>query len=291
LERFRRVLDQLPAVYRIKLVGLGEPLLNPEFFDLVREARRRRVAVLTTTNGTLFSSERRREALRSGINHLNVSVDAARAETHARLRPGSDLAEIGEGVTALMRERRGNSPRVRVWHVIQRASVPEIPELVDRCAEWGVDGLLCTANLTNFGSTSLESVVGERRVLAEQLQGVLPEARRRAAATGLEFRCPEAPPRPRRPEEGSACKWPWGRVFISAGGEVRPCPYAGGDHGLTLGTLFCGDGGRSRFAAVWNGSEAQALRARVRSAQNPEFCRACYPGWGAETAGGASCAQ
>ena len=38
LAEFTSVLDQLPTVYRIKLVGLGEPLLNPDFFAMVREA-------------------------------------------------------------------------------------------------------------------------------------------------------------------------------------------------------------------------------------------------------------
>ncbi len=59
LTQFKYVLDQLPAVYRIKLVGLGEPLMNPEFFDLVAEARRRHIRVLTTTNGSLLDEKRR----------------------------------------------------------------------------------------------------------------------------------------------------------------------------------------------------------------------------------------
>ncbi len=255
LDGLRLILDQLPAVYRVKLVGLGEPLLNPAFFDMVRFARGRWIRVLTTTNGSLLDAEHRPEMLACGLNHLNISVDAADAETHSRLRPGSDLDQIAEGIAALVRERgRRRRPAVRVWHVIQRESAPEIPDLVARCAEWGVDALLCTAKLTNFGSPTLEEYVQARRAVADDLQRVLPEARRRAAEAGLEFRCPDAPPAPRAPSEGRPCRWPWGRTAITVRGEVLPCPYANGPEGLVLGRLLSDQGEpEADFAEIWNG--------------------------------------
>jgi pyrroloquinoline quinone biosynthesis protein E len=285
LASFIHILDQLPTVYRIKLVGLGEPLLNPEFFEMVRAARRRRVRVLTTTNGSLLDPERRRELLTCGLSTLNVSIDAAEPETHSRLRPGSDLGRISEGIAALVQERgRRKTPAIRVWHVIQRDSTAEIPKLVQRCLAWGVDALLCTAKLTNFGSESLEQIVGQRRALAEDLQEVLPEARRLAAAAGLEFRCPDSPPPPRKPADGRPCRWPWGRTFVTARGEVVPCPYASGPEGLILGRLLPG-GGALRFGDAWNGPVMMGLREAVRANRNPAFCRACYPGWqGADSA-------
>jgi pyrroloquinoline quinone biosynthesis protein E len=299
LPEFAAVLEQLPAVYRVKLVGLGEPLLNPDFFDMVREARRRRLRVLTTTNGSLLDADRRRELLSCGLNTLNISVDAANPETHARLRPGSNLEQIAEGIITLVRERRRRQPAIRVWHVIQREAAPELPDLVSRCIEWGVDALLCTAKLTNFGYCSLEEVVGQRRALADDLSKVLPEARQRAAAAGLEFRCPDAPPPPRKPEQGRPCRWPWSRTFITALGEVAPCPYSRGPDGLILGSLDCRAGipmpaaagvgtPALQFSEVWNSHVMRGLRDQIRTNRNPAFCRACYPGWPVQDPEGAS---
>jgi pyrroloquinoline quinone biosynthesis protein E len=280
LADFRRVLDQLPTVYRIKLVGLGEPLLNPDFFGMVREARRRRVRVLTTINGSLLDLDRRRELLACGLHHLNISIDAADPETHARLRPGSDLEQISEGIGALVRERgRAHFPKIRIWHVIQRESTPEIPALVQRCIEWGVDALLCTAKLTNFGSDSMEQVVRERRAVADDLQRMLPQARLLAQAARLEFHCPSAPPPPTNPFDGRPCKWPWSRTFITASGRVSPCPYTTGPDGLILGDLLDRSDPTVGFQAAWNGPEMQRLREAVRTHRNPSFCRACYSGW------------
>jgi MoaA/NifB/PqqE/SkfB family radical SAM enzyme len=277
---FARILDALPAVYRIKLVGLGEPLLNPDFFAMVREASRRHVRAMTTTNGSMLDAERRRRLLDCGLHGVNISVDAADPVTHARLRPGSDLERIAENVAALVRERgKRKRPAIRVWHVIQREATAELPDLVDHCVAWGVDALLCTARITNFGVETLEDVVAARRTVGEELGRVLPEARRRAEAARLLFRCPPAPPGPRAPGQGRPCRWPWGRAFISARGELRPCPYAAGPEGLTFGALLTDDGGRPPFAALWNGEAMQTLREQVRTARNPAFCRACYPGW------------
>ncbi|MGD0110484.1 MAG: radical SAM protein [Armatimonadota bacterium] len=278
LAGFTRILDQLPTVYRIKLVGLGEPLLNPAFFEMVHAARLRRVRVLTTTNGSLLDADRRREVLSCGLQHLNISIDAADAETHARLRPGSDLERIGEGVRALVSERgRRRFPVIRAWHVIQRESTSQIPALVQRCIDWGVDGLLCTARLTNFGSESMEELVGERRALAGDLQRVLPEARRLAESARFEFRCPDAPPGPSKPSDGRPCRWPWSRTLITARGQVVPCPYASGPEGVVLGDLL--EPSSDTFAAAWNGVAMQRLREAITARRNPAFCRACYPGW------------
>jgi len=288
LSDFTRILDQLPTVYRVKLVGLGEPLLNPDFFDMVRAARRRGVRVLTT-NGSLLDAERRRELLSCGLHHLNISVDAANPETHARLRPGSDLEQIADGVKALVRERGPRRfPVIRVWHVVQRESTAEIPALVQRCLDWGVDGLLCTAKLTNFGSAPMEEVVGRRRAVADDLQRVLPEARRLAESAHLEFRCPSAPPPPGKPSHGRPCRWPWSRTFITAQGHVVPCPYASGPEGLLLGRLLPGRAAPEvDFGSAWNGLAMQRLREAIRSNANPAFCRACYPGW---SGAGVTCA-
>ncbi len=179
-----------------------------------------------------------------------------------------------------MKERGARKgPKIRVWHVLQRESTPELPELVRLCASWGVDGLLCSASLTNFGSESLVEVAQGRRAVAEELQQVLPEARALAEGAGLPFSCPSGPPAMSTPERGEPCRWPWGKVFISARGEVRPCPFAAGPEGLTVGRLFAEDGRRLPFAESWNGEAMQELRRQLVGRRNPAFCRACYPGW------------
>ena len=64
--------------------------------------------------------------------------------------------------------------------------------------------------------------------------------------------------------------------FLGSWGEglfARP-------HGLTLGRLLPADEAPAQsFADIWNGPTMQHLRRQIRANQNPDFCRACYPGW------------
>src|SRR5918998_4220047 len=53
-EEFRELVDALPALSRLTLQGLGEPLLAPHLLDMIRHATSRRVEVGFNTNGVLL---------------------------------------------------------------------------------------------------------------------------------------------------------------------------------------------------------------------------------------------
>src|SRR5690606_22469877 len=60
-ETFCRLLAQMPRLETLHLQGMGEPLMHPRFFDMVRHAAARGVRVSTNTNLTLLSERRARE--------------------------------------------------------------------------------------------------------------------------------------------------------------------------------------------------------------------------------------
>src|SRR5947207_2867154 len=60
-ETFCRLLDQFPNLSELHLQGMGEPLMHPRFFDMVRYAVTRAVQVSTNTNLTLLSERRAEE--------------------------------------------------------------------------------------------------------------------------------------------------------------------------------------------------------------------------------------
>ena len=83
MEGFERLAAQNPPPLRLVLTGWGEPLLHPQFFDLVALANRfwPSTAVRFTTNGTLIDA-RVRERMRSlELDAVTVSVDLAPGST------------------------------------------------------------------------------------------------------------------------------------------------------------------------------------------------------------------
>ncbi|MFH0837582.1 MAG: radical SAM protein [Candidatus Aenigmatarchaeota archaeon] len=69
---FKKILDNLHGVKRISLIGYGEPLLNPSFFEAVRLAKGKGFHVTTVSNGHLLKSD-------TIFNKLvNCDIDAIR---------------------------------------------------------------------------------------------------------------------------------------------------------------------------------------------------------------------
>src|SRR5512134_2694575 len=91
---FCTLLDGFPGLAELHLQGLGEPLMHPRFFDMVRHAAARGIAVSTNTNLTLLTQARAQEAASCGLTEISVSIDAASAPVYESIRIGARLARV-----------------------------------------------------------------------------------------------------------------------------------------------------------------------------------------------------
>lgn len=89
------IADAADEGYAALSVSGGEPLLYPGLTALLDEARRRGLATVVTTNGTLLDA-RRLECLRGRVDLLVISLDGV-PESHDRMRasPGAFAAMEG----------------------------------------------------------------------------------------------------------------------------------------------------------------------------------------------------
>ncbi|MFN7952559.1 MAG: radical SAM protein [bacterium] len=92
---------------RLWLHFLGEPLLHPRIFEMVAFAKRAGAPeVGFSTNAVLLTRERVAELFDSGLDRLEISIDAATAEGYLALRGTDDFAVVTTHVRALLREKR-----------------------------------------------------------------------------------------------------------------------------------------------------------------------------------------
>ncbi len=267
-EQFIHILDSIPTLLKIKLVGAGEPLMNPHFFEMARIAGERKIEVKTTTNGSLLDQARRKDLLSCGLTHVDVSLDGATAETQETIRRGSHFDEIVENVRALMQERgQPRRPEIRIWFVAQQANLRELPDMVTLCHALGVDQLAVQWSLVSYGNASLEDVVGSQRVLAtDAAASIAAEANAIADRLGLRVSIPM----PRADKEPKLCGWPWKRTFITHQGYVCPCCFVNDPHVVEYGNIFEQD-----FLSIWRGSAYQEMRRRLAECDPPSYCIGC----------------
>ena len=100
---FRRVIDDNPGIHFVLAFQWGEPLLHPQFFELVRYAKDRGVSTMITSNGTHLTPDNRRKLLECGLTRITFSVDGD-AQTHAAIR-SYDLETLRRDVTTFIAER------------------------------------------------------------------------------------------------------------------------------------------------------------------------------------------
>src|SRR5437899_1335098 len=83
--RFRQIVDQFPALERVLLHGIGEPLLNPDLPRMIEHLVARGAHVLFNSNAISLSRAQTTALIDAGLHELQVSLDASTRETYARV--------------------------------------------------------------------------------------------------------------------------------------------------------------------------------------------------------------
>ncbi|MEO9253960.1 MAG: radical SAM protein, partial [Tepidiformaceae bacterium] len=86
VERVEQILQQVPGVRRVVLHGIGEPTLNPSLPAIIDAVKSRGAYALFNTNGLLLRGRLLESLVRSGLDEVRVSVDAATPETYRLVR-------------------------------------------------------------------------------------------------------------------------------------------------------------------------------------------------------------
>ena len=95
LETFKEIIDQAYGnVEFISLASRGEPLLCPEFKDMLNYTRDKFFNLKINTNASLLDEKMAHAILESGVKTLVFSADAASKKLYDKLRVNGDLNKI-----------------------------------------------------------------------------------------------------------------------------------------------------------------------------------------------------
>lgn len=291
LEEVVRISDQLPALERVVLHGLGEPMLNAELPAIVAHLRKRGAYVLFNSNATALSERMGRALIEADLNELRVSLDGATAGTYARVRGVSEktLPKILRNLsqfTQIQRALGAERPRLSFWFTAMRENLPELPRLVDLALETGVREIY-VQRLIYFGEgLAREEQALFNRAQQEELE-IIRQTEQRCQEHGLAFRATGATTPIeylghktddvlRRP--WSPCQRPRKLAYITATGNVFSCCFApfhpGPASTRVLGNVF-----EQSFAEIWNGPRYQSFRAAFDSDEPWDQCAGCGSKW------------
>jgi MoaA/NifB/PqqE/SkfB family radical SAM enzyme len=137
LETFARLMDDVRALPHPPVIhfgGYGEPMVHPNFLDMVRLAKETGAVVEMTTNGMMLTRERAEALLDLDLDKLVVSVDGVTPDSYSDIRVNGDLDRVIQNLRYLHQLRmrkwgRHGNPQFAIAFVAMKSNLHELPEL------------------------------------------------------------------------------------------------------------------------------------------------------------------
>jgi sulfatase maturation enzyme AslB (radical SAM superfamily) len=228
----------------IRYSSSGEPLIDPHIYEMVDYAvRNSGVIVALTTNGTLMTEGRIERLLDTRVNVIDISIDAFRPETYAKIRVNGNLSVTRGNVLLLIKKVKQHRAHTKV--VVSYIEQPKnIQETNDFKIFWeanGADYVVIRRIHSNSGA------------IVEIANSMRNKNRKKV----------------RRP-----CLYPWERIVLNPRGYLSFCP-ADWTHGSTIV-----DYRTATVRDIWQGEFYQKLRKAHlnNSFIDHDFCGQC-PDW------------
>ncbi|MCG2712336.1 MAG: radical SAM protein [Candidatus Omnitrophica bacterium] len=246
-KQFKNIVSQLQAgLIYIVLYNLGEPLLNPDIYQMIKYAKKKRIFTRLSTNANFSDRAHIKSILTSGLDELVISLDCASEETYRAYKKSTDFCRVLDNVSLLIKERGQRlKPFINLQFLLMGSTEQEIDEFKKLIKDLGVDkGLIKKVRVDYF---------------AEKPEyGLLPENKKfhRDIYRGKGKKNP--------------CVRPWISTLVLWDGVVVPCCFD------MEGDFILGNVKGGKITRIWNDKEYMNLRHKIASKSNSaELCRQC----------------
>jgi radical SAM protein with 4Fe4S-binding SPASM domain len=259
LEIFKKVVNQSVCSRLVKpiiiLIGLGEPLLNPNIAHMVFYAKNKGLNTQMTSNFTVVNPKILEDFVKAQLDILCISVDAASPALFERIRIGAKFEDVVNNAKMLLQIRKSmNSlkPRIFFRSTINANNVNEIPEITKLARTIGVDGTIFTNQIKpNEGSLNQAPNVKPafKKSISKQNPYVL--------------------------KDKSVCQ-AMRKCYITFNGKVLPCNYLMEIIPREKYWQFeFGDISHDTLRNIWLSTRYKQFRVRMASGCHPYFCNTC----------------
>jgi radical SAM protein with 4Fe4S-binding SPASM domain len=252
---------------------------------MVSYAKAKGIRVTTNSNATLLNAKRAEACIRSGLDCLHASLDAASKGAFEAIRVRANFDKVVrnlEGFREVRRNMKAALPALHIVCVAMRRNLGELPELIRLASRLEAEELFVQQLCHDFGESSLPEQYSAMREFVEKetllneetsrVEDAFEKARRVADDCGLRLRRPRARPAEHAPGTPGRerCSWPWSGGYISYQGYMMPCCMVATPDRVNFGKVV--DGG---VLKTWNAPSFGEFRAQLESDQPPEICRSC----------------
>jgi len=267
LEKFKYILKEIPTVKKIKLQGMGEPLLTKDLWKITQYGISKKKKFTTIINGTLINKENVDLLLKNFVE-VTVSLDTPNPENYLQIRRMNFFERVVENLKLLTQRKKELKSNTKIFinSVISHLNYKEIDALIELAKNCGVDGT-GFVEVENW-KTPLERDYEEERKFVQQARKFREEIqqkillKQKTESIEISFLSSE--------KRKIKCRWPFDSCFITVDGFVTPCCIRNDPEVFNLGNIF-----ETPFKEIWNGKKYQEFReTMIKNLPNP-ICDNC----------------
>jgi len=296
-EVFERLMEMFSPGSSLALFGRGETLMHPDFPYFLKLAKEKGMKVTFNSNGKALTEKIARAMVEYSQDSITISCSAGTPETYEAIHRGGNWNQLWENIAVLQKLKKqfiSGRPSIYIEFVSQLDNISELPQLIRRAMEYKLTGVIVidmVAHTDELGKQRMniaqnmpvaDKYYKEALQVLEGLRHNNPhfEIRLPISYNSLtkKFSSGETEQQLETLGKGNEkfsdcflsknmCLEPWQTFYVRFDGRVAPC---------VITNRNLGDLNIQGASEVWNGSEFQKFRSRMRSENKPFECLRCH---------------
>ncbi len=271
-EHFKIVIDKMPFIASINLQGLGEPTMNHDLFKMVRYAKSKGMEIGFFSNATLITETIAKEIVDSGLDYINISLDAASKEIYEKIRVNANYEKVLENIRRLVKIKGDKThPNIGIWFVGMNSNMHQIPDLIWLAKDLVINEVTIQS-AHSWGKDYMKDKTTEISINKniENAKSILKEADKLAKELNIKLNYTTVFD---TMQTKRGCKAPWLTAYVSVDGFVTPCCMQASDpRVINFGNIY-----EQSFNEIWNSQGYQQFRSELKNGM-PKVCVGC-PGY------------
>lgn len=222
---FKKIIKQIKGNAKaIQLYWMGEPLLCPQLFEMIKYAKSQTTAkIIISTNGSLLSTENISLLLSSGLDKIIISCDASSSqEIYTGIRNGGNIKRLNENIENLLQLSKESTIKIELQFIEMFLNKSELDAFKKR---WENKNCKITISCLYDWAGQMPSLA----TLSDNLSPV-------------------------RNSNRTPCSDLWNKMCVHFNGDVSLCCF---DYGAKV-TL--GDANKMSLKKIWNGMKINEIR-------------------------------
>lgn len=260
LDNFKKILSQFEELHTVDLTGLGESLMHPDIFQIIRYIRdTQKVHIYLTTNTILLTPRTIEYLKRDPVDTLCISIDGTNQNEYSLVRGPVDFKELKSRVKLSLKYLKRYMDFI-MCVVLMQENLQSLPAFISLASDLGFKKI--SLKPINLVANDLPASYYNIFLSSGYLK-LMDKAKQLGQRYGIKVQIFDI--------GKYQCAFPWEPIYITWDGYLVPCCAKPFPKRLNFGNFL-----RTTIQDIINSREIMTFRSRLLSNKPPQFCNKCH---------------